>query len=212
MPSHHQARVVYKRTKKLSVHYVDLIPEAIKLMRSIYGAGKGLHLEFIQSAFYKDIIVKVRDSVAKFMHVIVIKLSERYAVPPSLFETFIEREWRRLQRLLNHEELRRADFTIFIAGQLTKGVTKLSYVTKRLSGKTCLVYALQTKHRTLKSVLKRIVSVIQKYYETRLSAIRQKINRLKERGLSDTEIDRLEISQLATLLRAILLILPQLKD
>ena len=210
MSALHQAKGETKTRNKPSVHYVDIVPKLIVLFKRIYGLSKTMRVDFYNSAMYKDIVVVVRDTVSKLFHVIVVKISERYAVPPSVFEQYTEREWRRLQRLLTFDDMQKADFTVFIAGQLTSGAMKQSYVAKRLSRKTCLVYALQTKHRTIKSIIKKIIDIIHNYYSKRLQAIRQKIERMKEQGIEEREIERMEITNLSTILRTIVLMLPSL--
>ena len=190
--------------KKCSVHYERFVCWFKALFLQYVPRGRGLDYEFRESAFYRYVVLRLRDPVTGFTHIIAVKVSERYAVPPWLFNQFVDRFWRQLQRLYSSLELSRADLSIFIVGNMTRGVFAEGYKARRLSGKTVLVYPVQARHRTLKSVIARILQVIARYYGARVTAIREKIRRLREQGRDWYEIDRLEIRHLHDFLTLLL--------
>jgi len=163
--------------------------------------AQGLAEQFAQSAFYRATIIKIEDKVTKLTHTIVLKLSLRkWPIPPSLADQYLERTWQWVTRVYPSELMQRSDFTVFLIGNLTHGVAGKSYVTKRLSGKSTLVYYVQKRRKALREIIRKIFEIINRYYTARLRRIHEVKRQLEERGLDTSFLDLNRIEAFLTLL------------
>jgi len=188
-----------KEVKRKKSEYEKFMDAIMPRFRRLF--AQGIAEQFAQSAFYKASIIKIEDKVSKLTHAIVLKFSERkWPVPPSLADQYLERTWQWVTRIYPSELMQRSDFTVFLIGNLTHGVAGKSYVTKRLSGKSTLVYYVQKRRKAIREIIRKIFEIINRYYTARLRRIHEVKRQLEERGLDTSFLDLNRIEAFLTLL------------
>jgi len=154
-----------------------------------------------QTPSRRTLIIKIEDKVSKLRHLVDIKVSEReWPIPPSLAELYLERFWSYIAKKLPHSLVTDADHTVFIVGNFTSGVSGRSYVTRRISGKSTLVYYVQRRHKAIRDIKRKIMEILAKFYSARLKRIHEVKQHLEERGLDTRYLDLNRIEAFLTIL------------
>ena len=163
--------------------------------------GLGVAVQEYQTGGRKVGVIRIKDPVTKFEHVVGIKYScRRWPIPPSMAQLYEERLRKLVAEKVPHRILSEADITLVICGKFTRGVTKLSHRERKTSGRSEMVYYVQKRGRSIIDVAKRIAELLKRYYMSRISRIREVCTRLEEQGLDTT---RLDIAKLSTFLTII---------
>ena len=189
--------------------YDTVISFALRTLKVLF--SRGIAEVLAQSAFYKDMVVKIEDKISKYRHIIVIKvLEQRTPLSPAVADLRLEREWKRVSNVLAPTEQSESDMTIIIVGRYTSGVMRKSYIYRKLSGRTIMVYYLQARYRSIEEILRKIIGLITNFYRKTVLGIKAKLQRLEEQGLNTANT---RIAQIQSFLVAILRLLEtQLTD